>query len=516
MDGIRFAASAAVGGTAFLLRRAPNKSLRPLLSLPSKMSPIIVHFDPPISAASAETNAPLHGLTFVAKDSIDVAGFVAGNGSPYWPKGRAPAQAHAPSVHVALAAGATLIGKAHMDELAFSIAGDNPHYGALDNPAAPGRSVGGSSSGSAVAVAAGLADFALGTDTTGSVRVPSAHCAVFGLRPSHGSLSAIGCCTLAASYDTVGILAKSAAVLAAVGDVLLPPAVPSPRPTEASGPAVLLVEDAIELYQPDNADTACAARRAVECAAKAAAATLAPGGSAIRSLRLGPWLLDAVPSLRPYAPSPTDGLGALLALMREQQMVESEYHAPYAATRSRRDHLRVRSPWRPAMHACNATLDTWLLLSVSRAAVWDALGDWAKPRGAPAAEWPHIGEDVEPRLAMAQETANGDAGVPAAVAAKLRVREEVQAALGQLLGDGSVLCFVPVAAPPPCPGDAQEAGYRMRTFTLQAPAGLGALPQLVVPGGRCTATQMPLPVSFVAARGRDRQLLRLAEHLAVL
>ena len=137
-----------------------------------------------------------------------MAGHVTGFGTPDWARTHAPATATAPAVLAALAAGATSVGKTVMDEMAYSINGENAHYGTPANPCAPGRVPGGSSSGSAVAVAANLADFALGTDTGGSVRVPAAYCGIFGLRPSHGSASAEGVFPMARMFDTVGKLAK--------------------------------------------------------------------------------------------------------------------------------------------------------------------------------------------------------------------------------------------------------------------------------------------------------------------
>ena len=100
------------------------------------------------------------------------------------------------------------------DELAFSLEGRNVHYPDLINPICPDRLPGGSSSGSAVAVAAGQTDFALGTDTGGSVRVPANFLGLFGFRPSHGALSLDGVVPFAPSYDTVGWLARDAALLA--------------------------------------------------------------------------------------------------------------------------------------------------------------------------------------------------------------------------------------------------------------------------------------------------------------
>ena len=106
--------------------------------------------------------------------------------------------------------------------MAYSLLGANAHYGTPVNPRARDRHPGGSSSGSAVAVAAGLADFALGTDTAGSCRAPASFCGVFGFRPSHGALSLTGVAPLAPSFDVVGFFARDAATLEKVGDVLLP------------------------------------------------------------------------------------------------------------------------------------------------------------------------------------------------------------------------------------------------------------------------------------------------------
>jgi amidase len=164
----------------------------------------------------------LDGRTFAVKDLIDVAGCRTGAGNPTWLAQQAPAQRSAPVVEKALAAGATLVGKTVTDELAFSLEGRNVHYDRLINPVCPDCLPGGSSSGSAVAVAAGLADFALGTDTGGSVRVPANFLGLFGFRPSHGAISLDGVVPFAPSYDTVGWFARDAKLLADVGAALLP------------------------------------------------------------------------------------------------------------------------------------------------------------------------------------------------------------------------------------------------------------------------------------------------------
>jgi amidase len=201
-------------------------------------------------------SGPLDGLTFAVKDLIDVAGTPTGGGNPDWLKVQSPAARSAPAVEALLAAGASMAGKTVSDELAFSLEGVNAHYGTPVNPACPDRIPGGSSSGSAVAVAAGLVDFAIGTDTGGSVRVPASFVGVYGFRPTHDAVSLAGVLPFAPSYDTIGWFACDAAMLSRVGDVLLPGA--SPKPIRR----FRLVRDAFALA---DASVAAALRRS--CAA---------------------------------------------------------------------------------------------------------------------------------------------------------------------------------------------------------------------------------------------------------
>ena len=162
----------------------------------------------------------LAGLTFAAKDLFDIAGHVTGAGNPDWLALHAPASRTAPVVQRLVDGGANMIGKTHTDELSRGILGENAHYGTPINPKAPGRVPGGSSSGSAAAVAGGLVDFALGTDTGGSVRIPASFCGIFGIRPTHGRLPLEGVVGQAPSYDTVGWFARDANLLARIGEVL--------------------------------------------------------------------------------------------------------------------------------------------------------------------------------------------------------------------------------------------------------------------------------------------------------
>jgi len=164
---------------------------------------------------------PLASLTFAAKDLFDVTGHVTGAGNPHWRASHEPAIRTAPVVQKLLDAGATMVGKTHTDELSRGIFGENAHYGTPINPKAPGRVPGGSSSGSAAAVAGKLVDFALGTDTGGSVRVPASFCGIYGFRPTYGRLAFEGVLPQAPSFDTIGWLARTPDVLARVAKVLL-------------------------------------------------------------------------------------------------------------------------------------------------------------------------------------------------------------------------------------------------------------------------------------------------------
>ena len=134
-----------------------------------------------------------------------------------WLRTHEAAASTAPALQLLLDAGATLVGKTIMDELAFSLNGENIHYGTPVNPAAPDRIPGGSSSGSASATAGRSVDFALGTDTSGSVRVPASYCGLFGIRSSHGAVSTEGVVPLAPSFDTVGWFAREADLLYRIG-----------------------------------------------------------------------------------------------------------------------------------------------------------------------------------------------------------------------------------------------------------------------------------------------------------
>ncbi len=172
----------------------------------------------PITGASG---GPLAGLTAVVKDMYDIAGYRTGGGSPEWLEAHPPAAANASAVQKILDAGATIVGKTVCDEFFYSVSGANAHYGTPVNPRAFGRLPGGSSSGSASAAASGACDFALGSDTGGSVRIPASFCGLYGLRPTHGRVDLTGAMAMAPVFDVGGWFSSAPSVFRKVGAVLL-------------------------------------------------------------------------------------------------------------------------------------------------------------------------------------------------------------------------------------------------------------------------------------------------------
>ncbi len=230
---------------------------------------------------------PLAGLTFAAKDIFDVAGHVTGGGNPDWKATHESAEKTAWAVRALVEAGAPMVGKTITDELTRGIFGENAHYGTPVNPRAPGRVSGGSSSGSASAVAGGLVDFALGSDTGGSVRVPASFCGLYGLRPTHGRIPLDGVLLQAPSFDTVGWFARDAGTFARIGAVLLQNEITEARPTR-----LVIAEDAF-----------AAGTREARRVGPSGPGVCAPGGGAPRGL--GPHRIEgaartcAAPRARP-------------------------------------------------------------------------------------------------------------------------------------------------------------------------------------------------------------------------
>ncbi|MEZ5651712.1 MAG: amidase [Burkholderiaceae bacterium] len=186
------------------------------------MTPDPAHAFVPYPEVSVDhaTQGPLAGLSFGVKDLFDVAGYPTGCGNPIMLACSGIKTRHAEVVGQLLAAGARFVGKCHTEEFAYSVIGSNPHFATPRNAAAPERYTGGSSSGSASAVGHRLCDFALGTDTAGSVRVPASHCGLFGMRPTPGRTSLAGCHPLAPGFDTCGFFTRDLDTFAQVLAVL--------------------------------------------------------------------------------------------------------------------------------------------------------------------------------------------------------------------------------------------------------------------------------------------------------
>ncbi|XP_021909346.1 outer envelope protein 64, chloroplastic [Carica papaya] len=198
---------------------------------------------PPPQPAPPKAPHPLTGLTFAVSDLFDIEGYVTGFGQPDWARTHEVASRTCPVVLTLVEGGATCVGKTVVDELAYSINGENKHYGAPTNPAAHARISGGSSSGAAVAVAANLVDFSLGVDTVGGVRVPSAYCGTIGFRSSYGAVSHAGIIPLSTSLDAVGWCAKDPNILRRVGHILLQlPFAPQRNPRQ-----IFIADDCFQL-----------------------------------------------------------------------------------------------------------------------------------------------------------------------------------------------------------------------------------------------------------------------------
>jgi len=199
-----------------------------------------------LETQSHAATGPLQGLSFAAKDLFDVGGLPTTAGNPDFAERWGLPRRDAWAVAALKQAGAKLIAKTHTHELAYGITGINPHFGTPQNPKVLGGIPGGSSSGSAVAVAAGLVPVALGSDTAGSVRIPASFCGAYAYRPTHGAIPTEGMVPLAPSYDTVGLLAADPEPMLRFARVLLADALPVVGFDRA-----VILRDALELCVPE-------------------------------------------------------------------------------------------------------------------------------------------------------------------------------------------------------------------------------------------------------------------------
>jgi amidase len=227
-------------------------------------------------ALAGAPEGPLAGLRFGVKDIYHIAGHRTGFGNPTWRETHPPAQETASAVRRLLDAGAEMVGKTLTDEMAYSLTGENVHYGTPVNPAAPDRVPGGSSNGSASAVAGELVDFALGTDCGGSVRLPASYCGILGMRPSLDRAPMDGIVPFSASFDVIGWFTRDADLLERVGRVLLVDQRPVLEPRR-----LVIADDAFGLVDQRVSD---ALRSALDHAAETVGdtrhATVSPEGLA--------------------------------------------------------------------------------------------------------------------------------------------------------------------------------------------------------------------------------------------
>ncbi|MEM7545301.1 MAG: amidase [Pseudomonadota bacterium] len=250
----------------------------------------IIHID-------GEAAGPLRGRSFMAKDLFDVAGHPTGAGNPDWTAYNPVPEAHSWAVQTLLDAGASLTGKTITDEVSLGLLGENAFDGTPLNPRAPDRVPGGSSSGSASAVAQGVCDFALGTDTGGSVRVPASFCGLYGIRPTHGRVPLTGMLPQAPTSDTTGWFARDAAGFAEVSAVMLDDALPAALPER-----LVIATDAFGFADPQVRDAlAPAVARLTRLIGPAEEALMAPPGlstwaQAQRTLQLA----EAWATFRPW------------------------------------------------------------------------------------------------------------------------------------------------------------------------------------------------------------------------
>lgn len=294
----------------------------------------VPHVDVVIQGAPA---GPLAGFTFAAKDLFDVRGTVTGSGNPDWELTHPPAGSSAWTVERLLEAGATLVGKTITDEISLGLLGINRFYGTPINPRAPALVPGGSSSGSASAVAGGLVDLALGTDSGGSVRIPASFTGIYGLRPTHGRIPVAGMATQSPTFDTAGFFARDAATFAKVGEALLRAPVLGPLPDE-----VLIATDCFAFSDARVREAlGPAVRRVTEALPRATDIVVAPEGipvwyqnqRTLQSFELGRTFKQWVDAVNPRFSFEVAGALAAAALIEEADII---------APRTFRESVRAR------------------------------------------------------------------------------------------------------------------------------------------------------------------------------
>jgi amidase len=423
--------------------------------------PFNAFLDLPQVAVRHARSGPLAGLRLAVKDIFDVAGYRTGCGNPQKYEEAETAETTTPAVQAILDAGAKFVGKTQTDELAFSLMGQNAHFPHPVNPAAPGRVTGGSSSGSAAAVAAGLADIAIGSDTGGSIRAPASFCGLVGLRTTHGRIPLDGAMPLAPSMDTFGWFARDIATYEKVAEVVLGATLSSPlagevsaQRTEGGGDEVL----GSGLSSPADSLPARGRERS---------------RALTRPLRL-----DALDTL-------LLGPAEAAEYRRMAGVAASVVGAPATA---------------PALPFSVDDL-YWCFRQLQAYEAWATQGGWisAKDRG--------LGPGVRERFEFGSTL---DAGI---AAAETRRRDAFRDALAGLLGNDGVIVMptVPGAAPLNASSHDELQAYRERALRLLCLSGLSGFPQITLPLGSLDGA--PFGISLLGPKDSDLALIRLGREI---
>jgi amidase len=411
----------------------------------------------------------LKGLSFTVKDVYAVAGHSSSAGNPDWLRSHNPSTEHAAVVRKLLQSGATLRGATHTDELMYSLGGENHHYGTPINPRAAGCIPGGSSSGSAVAVASGSVDFALGTDTGGSIRVPSAYCGVYGFRPTHGAVDMEGVIPLSPQFDTVGWMADRMDMLQKVGEVLLGIGSMTEKVTMSiDGNLELSIDMSLETSIEKNLESI---ENGAENKGKKENEVNKVVGNYVQK-KMGTlfvatdcWDLVAPENVSILA----DGLNRL---------------------RTGADHF-LKTEIAP--EGLKAWMDVFRELQGSE--IWTTHSDWIEKVK------PVFGPDIAARFSWAASLAGKEHSTAQ------NKRAEISTQLRGLLGEDNCLVIPTVPGPAPLRGGdlRQLEENRSGAMMLNCIAGLAGLPQVTLP--MLSTNGLPLGLSVIAGHGQDLRLL---------
>ncbi|XP_010549063.1 PREDICTED: outer envelope protein 64, chloroplastic [Tarenaya hassleriana] len=404
---------------------------------------------PPPQPAPPKAPHPLTGLSFAVSDVFDIKGYVTGFGHPDWVRTHEAASSTSPVVSTLVEGGATCVGKTVVDELGYSISGENRHYDTPTNPSSSGRVPGGSSSGAAVAVAANIVDFALGIDTVGGVRVPAGYCGILGFRSSHGVVSNAGIIPVASSLDAVGWFARDPSTLRRVGHVLLQ----LPFAAQRNPRQIILVDDFFQLVK-------IPVDRISEVVIKSAEKLF--GRQLLKHENLENFFESKVPSLKDF---------------RKRKAIADDAKIPTAKLLGNLMHLLQRHEF------------------------LQNHGDWINTVK-PAAD-----TVIPSRACENKELTDEDIETLKAIRSQMRV------AIGSLLKDDGVLVIPTTPSIPPKLGSKEITSeeYQNRAASLLSIASISGCCQATVPVGH--HEKCPVSVSFIARHGGDRFLLDTVETM---